>query len=284
MLQSVLSIRKDSWSIDYTPGIMARSMFFYVQSTGHFNCKPEYMTDRQDYNTMLLIYTLNGKGFLRYRDQAYILNPGQGFLIDCMDHQYYSPYENGDWDFKWLHFNGCESRSYFERIYENHGPVFELDSNSIIPGHMEEITRMIKERDYRIDAISSSRIVDMLTELLMDHYKSGHSTSDAPDFIRQAIIRMEDEFSLTINLDTLASQVGVSKYHLSRVFKKYTGYSPYEYVLNYRLSQSKSLLKSTDLPVYTIADKVGFDSSSHFIKLFRKHEGITPLKFREYWR
>jgi len=85
-------------------------------------------------------------------------------------------------------------------------------------------------------------------------------------------------------LDELSNNVGVSKYHLSRLFKKFTGYSPYEYLMNYRINESKKLLKTTNLPIYQIADRVGFNSSSHYIKIFKKNEEVTPLQFRNYRR
>jgi len=283
-MQSIISLEKGSWSVDHTPSLTARSMFFYVQSAGYFKCKPRYMTRRKNYNTMLLLYTIKGAGTLKYRNQTYIVESGQGFLIDCMDYQYYSVYKKDKWEFKWLHFNGSESRSYFERIYENKGPVFELSPNSLIPDYMDEIADMIRNRDYRIDIISSCRIVEILTELLLDDYKGYREGFETPIFINKAIEMIEKNYYKDIKLDTLANHVGVSKYHLSRMFKRYTGYSPYEYILNYRLNQSKELLKTTELPIYEIAGRVGFESSSHYIKQFRNQEGITPLKFREYWR
>ena len=73
----------------------------------------------------------------------------------------------------------------------------------------------------------------------------------------------------------------MSKYHLSRIFKKYTGFSPYEYLLNERLTQGKTLLQNTRLSVEEIAQRVGFNSASHFIRMFRKYEGLTPLQFRK---
>ena len=72
----------------------------------------------------------------------------------------------------------------------------------------------------------------------------------------------------------------MSKYHLSRIFKKYTGFSPYEYLLNERLTQENPL-QNTRLSVEEIAQRVGFNSASHFIRMFRKYEGLTPLQFRK---
>jgi two-component system response regulator YesN len=54
--------------------------------------------------------------------------------------------------------------------------------------------------------------------------------------------------------------------------------------MNYRINESKKLLKTTNLPVYQIAERVGFNSSSHFIKIFKKNEEVTPLQFRNYRR
>jgi AraC-like DNA-binding protein len=94
----------------------------------------------------------------------------------------------------------------------------------------------------------------------------------------------QNNYYKKIKLNDLAQITGMSKYHLSRLFKKHTGYSPHEYLINYRLSQAKDLLKTTDLPIYLIANKLGFSSSSHFVKLFKKETNTTPLNFRKYWR
>jgi len=283
-MKAILSLRQGSWSEEHTASLSARSMFYYVQSAGHFLCNPAYVTEREDYNTMLLVYTLDGKGYLKYRGEKYCLEKGEGFLIDCTECHYYASDAQDLWEFKWIHFNGCESKSYFERIYGNSGPVFRLFPDSIIPKNVADIHKMIREGNEKIDIIGSCLIVEILTELLLKSSHEGQELSEIPSSVKEAIAKMENSFNQDIDLDTLAQNVGVSKYHLSRLFKKHTGYSPYEYLLNYRLSQAKSLLKSTDLSICEIARWVGFDSPSYFINLFRKHEGITPLKFRKYWR
>ena len=283
-MKAVINLRSGSWSKEHTASLSARSMFYYVQSAGHFLCNPGYMTERTDYNTMLLTHTLNGKGYLSYRGQDCCVEKGDGFLIDCSEYHYYATDKRDLWEFKWIHFNGCESRSYFERIYGNSGPVFKIFMNSIVLRNIDEIHGMIKDGDKKIDIISSCRIVEILTEILLSSTNESQESSEIPPPVKEAITKMEKYYNQDINLSSLAQEVGVSKYHLSRLFKKHTGYSPYEYLLNYRLSQAKSLLKSTEIPVCEISRLVGFENTSHFISLFRKNEGITPLRFRKYWR
>lgn len=243
------------------------------------------MTDRNDYDSMLLTYTVNGEGILRYRNQVYKVEKGQIFIIDCMEYQYYGTGDTGEWEFNWVHFNGSESRNYINQILECNGPVFKAAIDSIIPGYFIKIQDMVNSKAKRADVIISKMIVEMLTELLLKSYGTEDiNDSYMPLLVQCAIRKIDRDFSSQLNLDELAKELCVSKFYLSRLFKKHTGYSPYEYIINQRLNHAKNFLKTTEWTVGEISQKVGFESSSHFIKIFSQHENTTPLKFRRYWR
>ena len=67
----------------------ARQTFFYVQEAGDFCTFPPYFTERENLNSFLLIYTLSGKGLLKYQGNTFTLFPGSLAYIDCMNHHYY---------------------------------------------------------------------------------------------------------------------------------------------------------------------------------------------------
>ena len=67
----------------------ARQTFFYVQEAGDFSTFPPYFTERENLNSFLLIYTLSGKGLLKYQNNTFTLFPGSLAYIDCMNHHYY---------------------------------------------------------------------------------------------------------------------------------------------------------------------------------------------------
>jgi AraC family transcriptional regulator len=90
---------------------------------------------------------------------------------------------------------------------------------------------------------------------------------------------IEANLTEEISLDTLAKEVNLSKYYFSRLFKRSTGLTPYQYVLQRRLERAKAFLKHGESSIVEIAHLFGFSDQSHFSRLFRKQYGITPGNF-----
>lgn len=84
----------------------ARQTFFYVQEAGDFCTSSPYFTERENLNSFLIIYTLRGKGLLKYHGSQYSLHPGTTAYINCMEHHHYECLQKQNWEFLWLHFNG----------------------------------------------------------------------------------------------------------------------------------------------------------------------------------
>ena len=74
---------------------------------------------------------------------------------------------------------------------------------------------------------------------------------------------------------------GLSKQQLCRLFNRYLGSRPMEYVAKRRIQAAKELLTSTKLSIEEISERVGFCSGSYFCKLFCRYEGMTPSHFRD---
>ena len=63
-------------------------------------------------------------------------------------------------------------------------------------------------------------------------------------------------------------------------FKKYTGETPLQFLIKLRLDTAKNLLKSTTCTVNEISEMIGYDNPLYFSRLFSKHVGISPQKYR----
>lgn len=97
---------------------------------------------------------------------------------------------------------------------------------------------------------------------------------------RKAIQYLEDTFNKPFNLDQLAAASELSKYHLSRVFKRATGLTPHTYGQMLRVESAKRLLTSTKRPISEIAAELGFSHQSHLTNVFKKLTGTTPNAYR----
>jgi AraC-like DNA-binding protein len=83
-----------------------------------------------------------------------------------------------------------------------------------------------------------------------------------------------------VNLILLSNIGFASKFHLLRLFKKYYGQTPKQYLTDKRIEKSKQHLKSG----FTVADTcfaVGFECPSSFSTLFKSKIGLTPLEFQK---
>lgn len=91
---------------------------------------------------------------------------------------------------------------------------------------------------------------------------------------------IDKHFADDLNLNAIASEAHVSKFHFIRLFKKYYGVTPNQYLQEIRIEKAKQLLqkgKSLD----AVCDAVGFSSKTSFIGLFKKITGKTPLAFQK---
>lgn len=279
-------IMKDSFSLSVTPSLAARSAFFYLQTAGHFHCGRNYCTRREGYKNFLLIYTVSGKGYAKYRERNYELRKGQILIMDCYDFQEYWSDREDLWEIKWIHFNGSTSCEYYNTIYDKYGPVLDLSGNDNVSNDMDEIIRLARGRgDIQTEIRISRLIVGILTEILLaaPQKSVGRGLRITDEHIQKVLSFIESKYKDDIALRDMAAVACSSEYHFSRTFKKAVGYSPYEYLLKHRLNAAKNLLKNTNDTVDEIAGSVGFGSTSNFIRTFREIEGLTPLKYRRYF-
>ena len=84
-----------------------------------------------------------------------------------------------------------------------------------------------------------------------------------------------------LRLEDIAASSYVSANYACTVFKKQTGQTINAYILKRRMERAKELILTTDLPVFQIAEAVGYENPRYFSMLFKKYTGMTPLQFRE---
>lgn len=90
---------------------------------------------------------------------------------------------------------------------------------------------------------------------------------------------INNNYSEPMTIDNLAKMSGMSKYYFISSFKEFTGLTPMEYVIRFRLSKAKFYLEFSDYKIQDIAQKVGFNSTTAFTHTFTRYIGVTPSQY-----
>lgn len=91
---------------------------------------------------------------------------------------------------------------------------------------------------------------------------------------------IEAHYDKTISLRSIASEFYMNPVYLGQLFKKEFGVYFNEFLLELRINEAKKLLRQTDLRIYEIATKVGFNHADYFVTQFAKIEKVTPSEYR----
>jgi len=83
-----------------------------------------------------------------------------------------------------------------------------------------------------------------------------------------------------LSLDFLSRRFHISKYYLCKKFKEITGFTVIECMNLVRIQEAQRLLKATPLSINDVAERTGFESATHFGRMFKRLTGSSALKFR----
>lgn len=112
--------------------------------------------------------------------------------------------------------------------------------------------------------------------------KSAYYTASAQyvDTFKEMLTYIEDHYPEKISLDDIANAGSVGKTLCAKIFKQFSGRTPGEYLVKFRIAESMRLLDEGRLSITDIALSVGFNSASHYTKSFREIIGTTPNKYK----
>lgn len=127
---------------------------------------------------------------------------------------------------------------------------------------------------------TTEEIIEFLKKSVLDLTRliKENAHGNCPSFIRSCYNYIDKHLHESINLSDLAEHTGFSADYLSRAFKKYTGKSARDYIMDKKLEAAKAMLRG-ECEQHMIAYYLGFSSQSYFITCFKKVYGITPHKY-----
>ena len=215
-------------------------------------------------------YVTEGRGDILFDGKRYEIKAGDAYIIDRNTVRNYRSDPDCPLDKIWVSF----ASDYIDSMLLAYGVkagVYHVD----LRRQFEEVIRVatgeasVKDKVFGI----ASSIHSMITEIARTSSREADRISE----IKNALLSMLYEKG---SLDEIASRFYMSKSNLIRLFKKHTGQTPYKFLLDEKIRISKVLLRSTNMNVKTIADRLCFSDEHYFSFVFKEKVGVSPLKYR----
>ncbi|WP_167577790.1 AraC family transcriptional regulator [Ammoniphilus sp. YIM 78166] len=248
-----------------------------------------------DYYELVFVYS--GKGTFFIDDVFYDMNPGDVFILpNNTIHRampegtdpvtssviFFSPtllYDvtiDETFSYMSLFDNVKKQRNYQISIDSQHWPLIEAYLLTI----QQEVTEPQKGSKHAT-LLAVHQILLQLSRIRQQDQAPVQPYHYGPSWIKEILSYIETHLAQELNLTDLAKEALVSPAHFSRVFKQTTGMGLTVYLNTKRMVKAKELLMGTDMTIAHIAEQTGYDSLTHFHRIFKKFVGTTPADFRK---
>lgn len=261
----------------YSPSKTALDMFLYPMQCGLFSYMPGYSLTRESFDSFLLMYIQKGELSLTFEGHTQRVTAGHFVLLDCYKRHSYSTTRG--WECLWCHFDGITARAYYNSVIARLGNVFSIPDTYPVLNKLTAILKIFCNGALVREPLMSKYLTDILTEFLLYTPVNVRARSCA-NMAEEIITYINEHFQEDISIEDLAAHAGLSQYHFIRTFKKETGVTPHEYIVNTRIATARYLLKNTRLSVKDICFSTGFSCESVFCSAFKRHQGMTPAQYR----
>ncbi|KAF9118292.1 hypothetical protein BGX30_004678 [Mortierella sp. GBA39] len=239
----------------------------YNRRKGHFSMSEDHMHKHYE-----LYYLFGGERFYFIKDRVYRVRSGD--LVFIPGNEVHKTSDTGVPNHERIVIYVNES--YFEPLQPDEAELL------LAPFHGPHRVVHLPDQD-------KLRIEQLLYEMLREIQEEapGYRMAGAPeDTVSPAAARMNaiasyisEHYREPLTLSGLSEQFYLSPSHLSRSFKKYTGFGLIEYIGITRIKEAQRLLRETDERIIRVSEDVGFENFSHFEKVFKS---VTRMSARSY--
>ncbi len=256
----------------------------YITDIGYYpKAKFHYRERPHGADQHILIYCLEGSGWVKIGKTTYTVEAGDFFFVPIKTAHTYASDEKNPWTIYWTHFKGTSSNevmtAFENTFYKNKG---RLPFNETLLGLFDEIYLEL-ERGYSSDTLGyiNMSFWHFLSSFLYNNkFDTTRKLSDKTT-IDIAIDFISSRIDHPLTLEEMAATVNLSVSHFSAVFKKKTGYPPIEYFNHLKVQKACQYLLFTNLRIKEISQKLGIEDQYYFSRMFTKVMGTSPKKYKE---
>lgn len=255
--------------------------FLTILSGGIIETREQYSFSMKTFPFHMLLYTKEGSGILRAGGRNYILEEQTLLYYDCAAFPTWEiEMAESFWKYNVFFLNGSGLSAY-EKLRSGAEPLLiHVDPYSSIPPYIEKLLSRTDGSTLHDKLTDDMLLHCILTELWINALSLAPSKKDYPSYLMEIKHSMDTFFMNDFSLQDLEARYHVSKYRICREFSAAFGMPPLKYLNKRRLDAATQLLLSTNKRVHEISLEVGFETTNHFINLFKREMGTTPQVYR----
>ena len=258
-----------------------RAQPYSCTEAGLFYAQQRFSTARTDKESYILFYTLRGAGLIEQDGNHVVLETGQALLLNCRTAQSYCTAPGQScWHHYWVHLDGAGVAAMEPLLL----PDKKLTPVQLTGVRMQELFELVLEQMElgTVDSMVQTGLAlhEMLALCAQSLFAQAEMTTNR-QLILQAAETLRKNYRQELSLADLLSSAHMSKSYFLRLFRRYMGTTPYNYLVNFRITQAKELLVLTDHSISEIAQEAGFGDASNFSTRFAKATGQSPMQYRK---
>jgi AraC-like DNA-binding protein len=273
--------------------IISRNLFgsdFYEIKNWAFDYKGEQKISGGYNDCFCIVFVKKGNFLLDLSSKTYDMHTGH-MIVEKPDYEYRLRPAKGECSifnftdaFYEQMVNDCDLKKTFFFSNESILSLLVKTSPEIDYLHFQILKKIGSAGKLEIDnlvLVLVQQIVERITNKTLDAELSPSLRRNHMATIEKAKEYMNENFVTDISLQDLAAHCCVSPFHFSRTFKKFTDYSPHQYLLNIRLKHAEMLVRNTSQPIADACFSSGFNSIEYFATAFRQKFGMNPTQYRK---
>jgi AraC-like DNA-binding protein len=208
--------------------------------------------------------------------RSYLVKPGEIFALRRGCTHSYRTGPEGFAHKRVLCIGGDQMDILLERMGLN-------DTDVLRPKTAFEFARITKEGSKTMMARMPGyeRVLSTLAWSALLFAASEALPSRYPEPVRAALYLMDRSLGRAITLDELAKAAALSVPHLCRLFNQHFGKPPMVHFRSLKIRHARELLQNTTARIKEISQRLGYESSGHFTRVFAHETGMTPREFRK---
>lgn len=232
-----------------------------------------------------LLYIVGGSGvFESVHQAAFNVRAGDCIVLFPGEWHRYKPDLTSGWEEYWVTFGGSLAESWRRDNFINpQSPLLLRENAHLLVPLFDDMFRLIKQKPGR-RSLESAVLCHLLVARLLSapkkptrkptrSEKQSELLHEAGDYLR---MHPEDD----VDLSKLAKRIGMSYSNFRRTFTRHFGSSPDRFHQQARIARAKQFLIETDLPLKSIAERLGYSSEFYLMQVFKCHTGLTPTQWR----